>query len=59
MAYLLDPPGRDEDTAEIWQDVRDAGIAVLPRWARQMYGYAAPPPLTRPLVRTPAVARRP
>src|SRR5580692_6304437 len=46
MAYLLDPPGMDEDTAEIWQDVRDAAIAVLPRWARQMYGYCAPPPLT-------------
>jgi len=46
MAYLLDPPGMDSDTAEIWQDVRDAAIAVLPRWARQMYGYDAPPPLT-------------
>jgi uncharacterized protein (DUF2236 family) len=46
MTYLLDPPGLDEDTAEIWQDVRDAAIAVLPRWARQMYGYGAPPPLT-------------
>ncbi len=46
MAYLLDPPGLDEDTAEIWQDVRDAATAVLPEWARQMYGYAAPPSLT-------------
>ena len=46
MAYLLDPPGLDEDIAEFWQDVRDAAIAVLPRWARQMYGYGAPPPLT-------------
>jgi len=46
MACLLDPPGLDEDTAEIWQDVRDAAIAVLPRWARQMYGYGAPPPMT-------------
>jgi uncharacterized protein (DUF2236 family) len=46
MAYLLDPPGLDEDTAQIWQDVRDATIAVLPRWARQMYGYGAPPPFT-------------
>ena len=45
MACLLDPPGLDEDTAEIWQDVRDAAIAVLPRWARQMYGYGTPPPL--------------
>jgi len=46
MAYLLDPPGLDEEVAEIWQDVRDAAIAVLPQWARQLYGYAAPPPLT-------------
>ena len=43
MAYLLDPPGLDEEVAEIWQDVRDAAIAVLPQWARQMYGYDAPP----------------
>jgi uncharacterized protein (DUF2236 family) len=42
MAYLLDPPGLDEEVAEIWQDVRDAAIAVLPEWARQMYGYDAP-----------------
>jgi uncharacterized protein (DUF2236 family) len=43
MAYLLDPPGLDEEVAEIWQDVRDAAIAALPQWARQMYGYSAPP----------------
>ena len=42
MAYLLDPPGLDEEVAEIWQDVRDAAVAVLPEWARQMYGYDAP-----------------
>ena len=42
MAYLLDPPGLDEEVAEIWQDVRDAAIAVLPEWARQMYSYDAP-----------------
>jgi uncharacterized protein (DUF2236 family) len=46
MAYLLDPPGLDEEVAEIWQDVRDAAVAALPRWARQMYGCTAPPPLT-------------
>jgi len=28
------------------EDLLDAAITVLPRWARQMYGYAAPPPLT-------------
>jgi uncharacterized protein (DUF2236 family) len=43
MACLLDPPGLDEEAAEIWRDVRDAAIAVLPRWARRMYGYGAPP----------------
>ena len=46
MAYLLDPPGLDEDIAEIWQDVRDAAIATLPDWAREMYGYPAPAALT-------------
>jgi uncharacterized protein (DUF2236 family) len=43
MAYLLDPPGLDEEVAGFWQDVRDGAIAVLPQWARQMYGYSAPP----------------
>jgi uncharacterized protein (DUF2236 family) len=46
MDYLLDPPGLDEDIAEIWQDVRYAAIGALPSWAREMYGYPAPPPLT-------------
>jgi len=36
----------DVETAEIWQDVRHAAIAALPRWARQMYGYDAVPPVT-------------
>ncbi|HWG62415.1 MAG TPA: oxygenase MpaB family protein [Streptosporangiaceae bacterium] len=47
MAYLLDPPGLDEDMAEIWQDVRFAAIASLPSWARDMYGYRLPGPLTQ------------
>jgi uncharacterized protein (DUF2236 family) len=47
MAYLLDPPGLNEDVTGFWQDIRDGAIAVLPEWAREMYGYAAPqlPPL--------------
>jgi uncharacterized protein (DUF2236 family) len=45
MDYLLDPPGLDEDMTEIWRDVRDAAVAALPDWAREMYGYD-PPPLT-------------
>ena len=43
MAYLLDPPGLDEEIAGFWRDVRDAAVAVVPEWARRMYGYAAPP----------------
>ena len=40
MAYLLDPPGLDDEIAGFWHDVRDAAIVVLPEWAREMYGYA-------------------
>ena len=43
MACLLDPPGLGEEVAVIWQDVRDAAVAALPRRARQMHGYSAPP----------------
>ncbi len=43
MAYLLDPPGLDEDIAEIWQDVRYGAVVSLPDWAREEYGYDAPP----------------
>ncbi|MGI9004822.1 MAG: oxygenase MpaB family protein [Streptosporangiaceae bacterium] len=43
MAYLLDPPGLDEDIAEIWADIRAAAIGSLPDWAREMYGYQAEP----------------
>jgi uncharacterized protein (DUF2236 family) len=42
MTYLLEPPGLDEDIAEIWQDVRDAAIVTLPGWARDLYGFSAP-----------------
>jgi uncharacterized protein (DUF2236 family) len=46
MSYLLDPPGLDEDIAELWQDIRDAAVAALPGWARDMYGYPEPPAMT-------------
>jgi hypothetical protein len=42
MAYLLDPPGLEEDLAEIWADIRDGAVSSLPDWARQMYGYTVP-----------------
>jgi uncharacterized protein (DUF2236 family) len=43
MAYLLDPPGLEEDVADIWQDIREAAVLSLPDWARGLYGYSAPP----------------
>ena len=43
MAYLLDPPGLDDQVAEFWPDIRDTAIVMLPEWAREMYGYAVPP----------------
>jgi len=46
MSYLLDALGLDEDIAELWQDISGAAVAALPGWARDMYGYPAPPPLT-------------
>jgi uncharacterized protein (DUF2236 family) len=42
MAYLLDPPGLDDDIGEIWQDVRDGAVGSLPDWAIKLYGYEAP-----------------
>jgi uncharacterized protein (DUF2236 family) len=44
MAFLLDPPGLDEDVAEIWQDIRDGAVGSLPQWAARMYGYDRPAP---------------
>ncbi len=41
-AYLLDPPGLDDEVAEIWQDIREAVLISLPAWAKDSYGYQAP-----------------
>ena len=41
--YLLDPPGLDEDVAEIFADIRDGAVASLPAWARDLYGYDCAP----------------
>ncbi|HYB49202.1 MAG TPA: oxygenase MpaB family protein [Streptosporangiaceae bacterium] len=46
MGYMLDPAGMGEEIAELWQEIRDAAVAALPEWARDMYGYPAPPAIT-------------
>jgi uncharacterized protein (DUF2236 family) len=46
ISYLLDPPGLDAAAAGFWQDLCDGAVALLPDWAREMYGYGAAPLLT-------------
>ena len=46
MAWLLDPPGMEEEIAELWQPVREAAVVALPGWARDMYRCPAPVRLT-------------
>jgi len=46
MGYMLDPAGMGEEIAELWQDLRDAALAALPGWARDLYGFPVPPPIT-------------
>jgi uncharacterized protein (DUF2236 family) len=45
MGYMLDPEGMGEEIAELWADLREAALAALPGWARDLYGYPAPPPI--------------
>jgi len=46
MAWLLGPPGMEEELAELWQDITGAAVTALPDWARDMYGYAPAAELT-------------
>ncbi len=44
IAIVLDPPGLDDDTRELWHDLGRVAIGTLPAWARGMYGFDEPPP---------------
>jgi uncharacterized protein (DUF2236 family) len=44
MAIVLDPPGLDPDTRDLWHDAGRVAIGSLPDWARELYGWEAPPP---------------
>jgi uncharacterized protein (DUF2236 family) len=46
MGYMLDPAGMGEEIGELWLDIRDAAVTALPGWARDLYGYPAPPAMT-------------
>jgi uncharacterized protein (DUF2236 family) len=44
IAVVLDPPGLDDDTRELWHDLGQVAVGTLPDWARSMYGFSEPPP---------------
>lgn len=44
IAIVLDPPGLDDDTRELWHDLGQVAIGTLPVWARSMYGFDEPAP---------------
>ncbi|HEY1623534.1 MAG TPA: oxygenase MpaB family protein [Streptosporangiaceae bacterium] len=50
-AYLLDPPGMEEEIAELWQEIRDAVLISLPSWALDLYGLTAPADANRDEIR--------
>jgi len=43
IAIVLDPPGLDAPTRELWHDLGQVAIGTLPAWARSMYGFDEPP----------------
>lgn len=43
IAIVLDPPGLDAPTRELWHDLGQVAVGTLPVWARSMYGFDAPP----------------
>ncbi len=44
IAIVVDPPGLDTLTGELWRDLGQVAVGTLPAWARSMYGFAEPPP---------------
>lgn len=43
IGIVLDPPGLDPETRDLWRDLGRVAVGTLPRWARDMYGFEAPP----------------
>ncbi|TMD32606.1 MAG: DUF2236 domain-containing protein, partial [Chloroflexi bacterium] len=44
IGIVLDPPGLDADTRELWHDLGRVAVGTLPTWARSMYGFEETPP---------------
>jgi uncharacterized protein (DUF2236 family) len=44
IAVVLDPPDLDADMRDLFRDLGRVAVGTLPAWAREMYGFVAPPP---------------
>jgi uncharacterized protein (DUF2236 family) len=44
IGIVLDPPGLDAETRDLWHDLGRVAVGTLPEWARSMYGFEPPPP---------------
>jgi uncharacterized protein (DUF2236 family) len=42
IAIVLDPPDLAPDLRDLWHDLGQVAIGTLPKWAREMYGFAEP-----------------
>ena len=43
IAIVLDPPDLDDELRDLWGDLGQVAVGTLPEWAREMYGFDAPP----------------
>lgn len=43
ISVVLDPPDLEPDMRDLWHDLGQVAVGTLPAWARDMYGFAAPP----------------
>ena len=43
IAIVLDPPDLGADLRDLWHDLAQVAVGTLPDWARDMYGFDAPP----------------
>ena len=44
IGVVLDPPELSPELRDLWHDLGQVAIGTLPEWAREMYGFAEPPP---------------
>ncbi|TMD97771.1 MAG: DUF2236 domain-containing protein [Chloroflexi bacterium] len=43
IAIVLDPPDLEDEMRDLWRDLGQIAVGTLPEWAREMYGFPAPP----------------